>query len=89
MPEKRRADEHAAPVDLKALHAKIGELTQENNFLEGALTKAGIAERKPTIGPAHDLPIEKQAEVLQIGRSSVSLCSTEAFSTIARYCTAR
>ena len=32
----------AAPVDLKALHAKIGELTLENDFLEGALGKAGM-----------------------------------------------
>ena len=30
------------PVDLKALHAKIGQLTLENDFLEGALTKAGL-----------------------------------------------
>ena len=30
------------PVDLKALHAKIGELALENDFLEGALTKAGL-----------------------------------------------
>jgi transposase len=29
-------------VDLKALHAKIGELILENDFLEGALTKAGL-----------------------------------------------
>jgi glucose-6-phosphate 1-dehydrogenase len=28
-------------VDVKSLHAKIGELTLENDFLEGALTKAG------------------------------------------------
>ena len=28
------------PVDVKTLHAKIGELTLENDFLEGALTKA-------------------------------------------------
>ena len=27
--------------DLKALHAKIGQLALENDFLEGALTKAG------------------------------------------------
>ena len=27
--------------DLKALHAKIGQLTLENDFLEGALIKAG------------------------------------------------
>ena len=36
----------AAPVDLKALHAKIGELTLENDFLEGALTKAGMLSAK-------------------------------------------
>jgi transposase-like protein len=30
------------PIDVKALHAKIGELTLENDFLEGALTKAGL-----------------------------------------------
>ena len=29
-------------VDMKSLHAKIGELTLENDFLEGALTKAGL-----------------------------------------------
>ena len=38
--------EQAAPVDLKALHAKIGELTLENDFLEGALTKAGLLSVK-------------------------------------------
>ena len=34
------------PVDLKVLHAKIGELTLENDFLEGALTKAGLLSAK-------------------------------------------
>jgi len=35
-----KGEAKAAPsVDLKALHAKIGELTLENDFLEGALTK--------------------------------------------------
>jgi transposase len=29
-------------VDMKTLHAKIGELTLENDFLEGALGKAGL-----------------------------------------------
>jgi len=28
-------------VDVKSLHAKIGQLTLENDFLEGALTKEG------------------------------------------------
>jgi transposase len=29
-------------VDIKTLHAKIGALALENDFLEGALTKAGL-----------------------------------------------
>ena len=36
----------APPIDLKALHAKIGELTLENDFLEGALTKTGLLSAK-------------------------------------------
>jgi len=32
----------AAAPDLKTLHAKIGQLTLENDFLESALTKAGL-----------------------------------------------
>jgi transposase len=35
--------EPAGPtVDVKTLHAKIGELTLENDFLSGALGKAGL-----------------------------------------------
>ena len=30
------------PIDLVPLHAKIGQLTLENDFLEHALTKAGL-----------------------------------------------
>jgi transposase len=38
-----RGEANTTPsIDLKALHAKIGELTLENDFLEGALTKAGL-----------------------------------------------
>jgi transposase len=33
-------------VDVKSLHAKIGALTLENDFLEGALTKAGLLSAK-------------------------------------------
>jgi transposase len=54
---KRQLLEHAAeafgggtqaaePVDLAPLHAKIGQLTLENDFLEGALTKAGLLSAK-------------------------------------------
>jgi transposase-like protein len=53
---KRQLLEHAAdafggsdvpePVDLAPLHAKIGQLTLENDFLEGALSKAGLLSAK-------------------------------------------
>ena len=33
-------------IDIKALHAKIGELTLENDFLENALSKAGLPSAK-------------------------------------------
>ena len=36
----------APAIDVKSLHAKIGELTLENDFLEGALTKAGWLSAK-------------------------------------------
>jgi len=34
--------EPATAVDVKTLHAKIGELTLENDFLAGALGRAGL-----------------------------------------------
>jgi transposase len=40
------ATEAAPAVDLKALHAKIGELTLEKDFLSGALSKAGLLSAK-------------------------------------------
>ena len=55
---KRQLLEHAAeafgggaaapdePVNLEPLHAKIGQLTLENVFLERALTKAGLLSAK-------------------------------------------
>lgn len=40
------AEGTSAPVDLKDLHAKIGQLTLENDFLAGALNKAGLLSAK-------------------------------------------
>ena len=37
----------AATPDLKTLPAKIGQLALENDFLAGALTKAGLRSAKP------------------------------------------
>ena len=33
-------------IDVKTLHAKIGELTLEKDFLSGALSKAGLLSAK-------------------------------------------
>src|ERR1039458_10142616 len=41
-----KAEAATAAVDLKSLHAEIGQLTLENDFLEGALTKAGLLSAK-------------------------------------------
>jgi len=54
---KRQLSEHAAvifdggtttdqQIDVKAMHAKIGQLTLENDFLESALTKVGLLSAK-------------------------------------------
>ena len=40
------ASEAALPVDLKLLHAKIGELTLEKDCFSGALGKAGLLSAK-------------------------------------------
>ena len=39
--------ESPEPVNLAPLHAKIGQLALENDFLESALTKAGLLSAKP------------------------------------------
>ena len=36
------ASRQPAPPDIKVLHAQIGQLALENDFLEGALIKAGM-----------------------------------------------
>jgi transposase len=41
-----KAEPPVPAVDVKTLHAKIGELTLVNDFLEGALGKAGLLSAK-------------------------------------------
>jgi transposase-like protein len=43
---EEKADPQAAQVDVTRMQAKIGELTLENDFLERALTKAGLLSAK-------------------------------------------
>ena len=41
-----RSETAEPAVDVKTLHAKIGELTLANDFLSGALSKAGLLSAK-------------------------------------------
>ncbi|MFM9152511.1 MAG: IS3 family transposase [Methylocystis sp.] len=68
-PEK--SDEKAPSVDIKSLHAKIGELTLENDFLGSRAHKSGFAERKEMINRDHKLPLTRQAELLNISRGAI------------------
>ena len=40
--DEAKAEPVGPAIDVKTLHAKIGELTLENDFLSGALGKAGL-----------------------------------------------
>ncbi|MGA7297279.1 MAG: IS3 family transposase [Rhodanobacteraceae bacterium] len=69
--EGAKAD--AAPaIDVKVLHAKIGELTLANDFLAGRARQGRTAgERKTMIDRSHELPLTGQAKALGISRGSV------------------
>lgn len=41
-----RSEPSEKPVDMKALHAKIGELALENDFLEAALKRSGLLDER-------------------------------------------
>ncbi|HEY3776705.1 MAG TPA: IS3 family transposase [Rhizomicrobium sp.] len=66
------ASAQAAPsVDLKSLHAKIGELTLENDFLGRCARQGRHAERKAMIDRSHELSVTRQAKLLKLSRSGV------------------
>jgi len=44
--DETKAEPAGPTVDVKTFHAKIGELTLENDFLAGALGKAGLLSGK-------------------------------------------
>ncbi|HEY1962936.1 MAG TPA: IS3 family transposase [Rhizomicrobium sp.] len=58
-------------VDVKSLHAKIGELTLENDFLGRCARQGRHAERKAMIDRLHELSVTRQAKLLNLSRSSV------------------
>ena len=63
--------EVAPTVDVKVLHAKIGELTLEVDFFGRCARQGRPAERKAMIDRSHDLPLMRQAELLRLSRSSL------------------
>ena len=64
------ADKGEAGPDIKTLHAKIGQLALENDLLAGALGRRRC-ERKAMIDATHELPIVRQAHLLDLARLTV------------------
>ncbi|MCH2078892.1 MAG: IS3 family transposase [Rhodobacteraceae bacterium] len=62
----------APEIDVKSLHAKIGQLTLENDFLgRSARQGRSVAERKEMTDRDHNLSLARQAELLGISRGSL------------------
>ncbi len=71
------------PVDMKVLHAKIGELAADRptprrrprcvgeRFFRGRAHEGGIAGRKAMIDRDHKLPLARQAKAVGISRGSI------------------
>jgi hypothetical protein len=58
-------------VDLKVLHAKIGELALGERFFGRRAQQGRHAERKAMIDRGHKLALTRQAKLLKLSRSSV------------------
>ncbi|MGZ8245663.1 IS3 family transposase [Methylomagnum sp.] len=63
-------DKSEPAVDLKALHAKIGQQALENRFFIRRARQGRKAERKAIIDRDHDVSLTRQAELLGISRGS-------------------
>ncbi|WP_193559555.1 MULTISPECIES: IS3 family transposase [Rhizobium/Agrobacterium group] len=69
--DETKAEPADPTVDVKTLHAKIGELTLENDFLGRSARQGGIAGRKEMIDREHKLSLVRQAKLLGFSRGSV------------------
>ena len=58
-------------VDVKVLHAKIGQQALEIDFFKRRAHQGGTAERKQMINRDHTLPVKRQAQLLDISRGTV------------------
>ncbi|TRA95355.1 IS3 family transposase [Rhizobium rhizogenes] len=69
--DETKAEPADPTVDVKTLHAKIGELTLENGFFSRSARQGGIAGRKEMIDREHKLSLVRQAKLLGFSRGSV------------------
>ncbi|WP_457814343.1 IS3 family transposase (plasmid) [Sinorhizobium meliloti] len=69
--DEAKTEPTAPTVDVKTLHAKIGELTLENDFFVRCARQGGIAGRKEMIDRTHRLSVVRQAKLLGFSRGSV------------------
>ncbi|WP_425373209.1 IS3 family transposase [Klebsiella pneumoniae] len=69
--DETKAEPSGPTIDVKTLHAKIGELTLENDFLFRCARQGGIAGRKEMIDREHKLSVVRQAKLLGFSRGSV------------------
>ncbi|MBY5345718.1 IS3 family transposase [Rhizobium johnstonii] len=69
--DETKAEPAGPTVDVKTLHAKIGELTLENGFFIRCARQSGIAGRKEMIDREHKLSVVRQAKLLGFSRGSV------------------
>jgi putative transposase len=53
---------------LKELHAKIGQLTMERDFLEQGLERIHGPRGKKMIDRSHSLPVTRQCQLLGLNR---------------------
>ncbi|HHL7541872.1 TPA: IS3 family transposase, partial [Klebsiella pneumoniae] len=69
--DETKAERSGPTIDVKTLHAKIGELTLENGFFIRCARQGGIAGRKEMIDREHKLSVVRQAKLLGFSRGSV------------------
>ena len=69
--DEAKAEPAGPTVDVKTLHAKIGELTLENDFFIRCAWQGGIAGRKEMIDREHKLSVSRQAKLFGFSRGSV------------------
>ena len=58
-----KAEPAVPKVDVNTLHAKIGELTMENDFFSRSARQGGIAGPKEMIDRSHKLSVVRQAKL--------------------------